>query len=102
MYIINYYNMEYVSRDKEELKNLNYKCKDADFDYWLNVIQKSYGKHGEVTYQYFEDPKSQEQIQSETINGLVIENMKQDLSIASINQAINNIIIRLNKLEGGK
>lgn len=59
MKIIKYFNNEFIGYKKEALKNktpifklkqLEYKTKDDEFEYWLDIIRKTYGKFGEVTY----------------------------------------------------
>ena len=96
---IKYFNKEFIRQEEltgedglktfkpiYELKSLEYQCKDNEFEYWLDVIKKSYGQHGEVTYEDIEDIKTQEELQQEEIDKL-----KQQLSITQ--QAIDFILM---------
>ena len=83
---IKYFNKEFIRREEltdedglktfkpiYELKSLEYQCKDNEFEYWLDVIKKSYGQHGKVTYEDIEDIKTQEEVQQE-INAKLLKN----------------------------
>lgn len=94
MYIIKYYNTEVIENklnnntneyeERKELKELEYKCKDDEFEYWLDVIQKTYGKYGEVTYTYEKDKPTTEDVLIKIVNTLAIENKKKDAIIAQL------------------
>ena len=83
-----------------ELKSLEYQCKDNEFEYWLDVIKKSYGQHGTVTYEDIEDIKTQEEVQQE-INAKLL----QDSAVLQIEldkqKALNaTLMIQVAKLGG--
>lgn len=42
-----YFNKEFTE-DDYEIKQLSINIKDEDLDYYLNIINNSYGKYGEV------------------------------------------------------
>ncbi|WP_454055638.1 hypothetical protein, partial [Clostridium sp. Marseille-Q7071] len=58
--------------------------KDEEFEYWLDVIKKTYGKHGEVTYSYEKDRPTTEDVLIKMVNALAIENKKKDAIIAQL------------------
>jgi len=112
MYKIKYYNIE-VKENKinnetneyentKELKELEYKTRDEEFEYWLDLIQKSYGRYGEVTSKYVEDELTKDELTIKTINTLTIENKKKDVLIASLTEQINNLNIKLNQIGGSE
>ncbi|WP_291579579.1 hypothetical protein [Clostridium sp. UBA6640] len=83
-----------------QLTKLEYECKNEEFEYWLDVIKKSYGQYGEVTHEYVEDEPTKEELTIKTINNLTIENRKKDILIASLAEQINNLNIKLAQLGG--
>lgn len=105
MYKIKYYNKEVVGYDEKgnlilEIKELEYKCKDTELEYWLNVIKEAYGEHGEITHEYAEDEPTKEELTIQMINNLTIDNKKKDILIASLAEQINNLNIKLTQLGG--
>ncbi|NME95372.1 hypothetical protein HF847_05110 [Clostridium cochlearium] len=83
---IKYFNKEFISQEEltdedglktfkpiYELKSLEYQCKDNEFEYWLDVIKKSYGQYGEVTYEDSPDVKTKDELQQE-INAKLLKN----------------------------
>ena len=69
---IKYFNKE-LKGEELVLTPLEYKCKDEEFEYWLDVIKRNYGQHGKVTYEDIEDVKTQEEVQQE-INAKLLKN----------------------------
>lgn len=107
MYKIKYYNNEMVGHDEEgnpifEIKELEYQCNDTEFEYWLNVIKKSYGEFGEATHEHVEDEPTKEELTIQMINNLTIDNKKKDILIASLAEQINNLNIKLAQLGGSE
>lgn len=68
------------------IQQLKYQCNKEEFEYWLEVITKTYGKYGEVTHRDVDKPKTKEELAQEEINKL-----KQQLSITQ--QAIDFILM---------
>ncbi len=110
MYIINYYNIEVKVSEfnlesdgklERELAKLTYTTTDEDFEYWLDVIQKSYGKYGDVTYEHQEDKTTPEQLTLSMISDLIIENKKKDIYISNLANQIVDLNIKLQQI-GGK
>jgi len=85
-----------------EIRELEYKCKDEEFEYWLNVIEKSYGQYGEVTHEHVKDESTKEELTIQMINNLTIDNKKKDILIASLAEQINNLNIKLTQLGGSE
>lgn len=94
MKIINYFNeiIEYDKKCNENYNNkeekrkiipLEYKCKDNEFDYWLYVIKKTYGKFGEVVYENIEDELTE-------LEKLKKENLELKLALAEHTE--NNLV----------
>ncbi|HAG44594.1 MAG TPA: hypothetical protein DCL31_16305 [Clostridium sp.] len=83
-----------------EIRQLEYECKNEEFEYWLDVIKKSYGQYGEITHEYVEDEPTKEELTIKTINNLTIENKKKDVLIASLAEQINSLNIKLIQLGG--
>lgn len=95
MYLINYFNNELIDykTTKEKVKidenkfeeiekqepifkinELEYKSSDKEFEYWLDIIQKSYGEFGEVTYKHIEDKPKPIDMEKELVSNLVKDN----------------------------
>lgn len=85
-----------------EIRPLKYQCTNEEFKYWLDIITKTYGQHGEITYETIPDLKTKEEIRALTINNLIIENGKKDLIISNMVRQINKLNIKLNQIGGDK
>lgn len=85
-----------------EVRPLKYESTDEEFEYWLDVIKRTYGKYGEVKYEDVPNIKTKEEIRANTLSNLIIENKKKDVIISNMVQQINNLNIKLNKLGGDK
>jgi len=81
---------------------LEYLCKDNEFEYWLDIIKRSYGEYGEVTYEDIEDVKTQNEIRASTLNSLIINNKKKDIIISSLAKQISDLNIKIQQMEGDK
>lgn len=86
-----------------EIQQSEYICIDKEFSYWLDVIKKTYGEFGKVTYESIEEEKTEEEIKKESliknIASLTIENKKKDLLISNLAQQINNLNIKITQME---
>ncbi len=80
-----------------EIKQLEYECKDKEFDHWLDVIQRTYGQYGEVTFEDIKDIKTQEELTAESIANLMIEGKKKDFLIQQLSSTVANLTIEMNK-----
>ncbi|EKS4345774.1 hypothetical protein [Clostridium sp. CTA-6] len=74
----------------EKIVPLEYKCKDSEFQYWLDVIKKTYLKFGDITYEDIEDIKTTEEIQAEKIKKL--ENDITVLQSSLVEQQYKNLM----------
>lgn len=116
MKLIKYYNnevtgyKEVMNEDERvvkepvfELKQLEYKSSNEEFEYWLDVIKKTYGKYGKVTYTDIEEPKTEEDLKKEAliknIATLTVENKKKDILISGLAKEINNLNIKITQME---
>lgn len=110
---IKYFNKEFISQEEltdenglktfkpiYELKSLEYQCQDNELKYWLDVITKSYGQHGEITIEDSPDVKTKDELQQE-INAKLL----QDSAVLQIEldkqKALNTtLMIQVAKLGG--
>lgn len=104
MKLIHYFSEEIINdkiveneqdeENKYEILAKTYKINDKDFEYWRDVIQKTYGQYGEITTEDIEDEKTDAEIISKTINNLVVDNKEKDLVISQMAKQINDLNIK--------
>lgn len=103
-----------------EIKPLKYETSDKEFDKWLNIIKKTYGKYGEVTFEEKEDEAPiQEKLNSQLLKSnaalqVDIAGQKKlnsqllkdnaDLQLATNNQQIlsSQLLLKLAELNRGE
>lgn len=103
MYKIKYYNMEVIEEDfnktneheyKKELRELEYTCKNDEFEYWLDVIQNTYSKYGEVTHEHVEDEATKEELEKKELKAEIKTLKEQLLEIQTyvVDKEYNNLL----------
>jgi len=83
-----------------EVKALEYPCKNEEFDYWLDIIKKSYGEYGEVTYVDIPDIKTQEELQQEINSKLLKDIANQQLELSKQKELNATLLTQIAQLGG--
>lgn len=65
---------------KYEIKPKVYDATDEDFEYWLDVITKTYGKYGDITHEHIQD----EPTESEKILQ-ALDHLAREMTLSKLN-----------------
>ncbi|WP_125153683.1 hypothetical protein [Clostridium rectalis] len=87
-----------IREEKEAVYDIvakEYKTNDKEFNYWLDIIEKTYGRYGKVAIEDIQDELTQEEIVSKVLNSVIIDNKKKDLLIECLAREINSINIKM-------
>lgn len=102
------YNIDCLDETEEEFKErpfniteLEYLCTNSEFEYWLDVITKTYGEYGVVKTYDVEDPKTELELQKEMNSNLVKEIGLLNIKINEQMKFNSDILAQLAKKDGG-
>jgi len=89
--LIKYYSKEIINEENEnnadtkfEIQQKEYKTTNENFEYWLDVIKKTYGGFGKITYSDIIGEKTSKEIQRELIDTLILDNLNMQIQLDTI------------------
>ena len=99
MKVIKYFNMELVGEELQ-LTPLEYSCKDSEFEYWLDIIKRSYGQHGEVMWEEVQEPIPQPSNQDLLNAKLLQDNANIQLKLEAQEKLNADLMLKVAQLGG--
>lgn len=85
---------ETVLEENSRIEPLEYETTDKEFEYWLDVIKKSYGMHGDITFEDVEEVKEPTELDILKKQVLETQSIVTDLQYKSLlgKEVSNNVI----------
>lgn len=98
---LTYNGSEDLNEPELKIIPVQYKCNDEEFNYWLDVIKKTYSKFGEITIEDVKDIKTDKQIIIEALTKEKLNTMQKDKIILNLMKELVNVKMDLINLKKG-